>query len=66
MAWRPGAFAYSSYNYPEGEGEKRATSWYKHFMLKIVDCIHEWALPRITYYLLGLSIVLLHKDAINP
>ncbi|XP_019875399.1 glycerophosphodiester phosphodiesterase 1 isoform X2 [Aethina tumida] len=31
MAWRPHAFAYTSYSYPEGKGPKKYEQWYKHF-----------------------------------
>ncbi|EEZ98717.1 glycerophosphodiester phosphodiesterase 1 [Tribolium castaneum] len=65
LAWRPHAFAYDSFNFPMGPGIRRGKVWYKHFLLVLCDFIHEWALTRITYYLLGLSVILLHKDAIN-
>ncbi|XP_044258478.1 glycerophosphodiester phosphodiesterase 1 [Tribolium madens] len=65
LAWRSDAFAYDSFNYPVGPGIRRSKVWYKHFFLVFLDLLHEWALPRITYYLLGLSVILLHKDAVN-
>ncbi|KAJ3666138.1 hypothetical protein Zmor_001592 [Zophobas morio] len=65
MAWRPHVFAYESYNYPLGKGPRRSKEWYKHYFLELCDVIHGWALPRIIYYFIGLSAILLHKDVIN-
>lgn len=65
LAWRPNAFAYDSFKYPEGKGNRRAKKWYFHYILCLCDILHSWALPRITYYLLGLSVILLHKDALS-
>jgi glycerophosphoinositol glycerophosphodiesterase len=65
LAWRPHAFAYESYNFPLGKGPRRSTNWWKHCTLKFCDILHEWALHRITYYILGLSIILLHKDVVS-
>ncbi|XP_018576685.1 glycerophosphodiester phosphodiesterase 1 [Anoplophora glabripennis] len=65
LAWRPNVFAYHSYKYPEGKGERRANMWYKHFWLCFCDILNYWALSRLTYYILGLSVILLHKDALS-
>ncbi|XP_044761296.1 glycerophosphodiester phosphodiesterase 1-like [Coccinella septempunctata] len=66
MAWRPYAFVYESFNYAQGPGPKRAKTWYKHCYLMLCDILHEWLLPRLTYYFLGLSVILMHKDALEP
>ncbi|KAL3278618.1 hypothetical protein HHI36_016158 [Cryptolaemus montrouzieri] len=66
MAWRPFALVYESYNYAQGPGPKRAKTWYQNWFLHVCDSLHEWLLPRLTYYLLGLSVILLHKDALAP
>ncbi|CAH1969800.1 unnamed protein product [Acanthoscelides obtectus] len=65
LAWRPHFFAYESYKYPEGKGSKRATAWHKHILNELNDIVYAWCLPRITYYFLGLSALLLHKDALS-
>nr|CAH7764780.1 unnamed protein product [Callosobruchus chinensis] len=65
LAWRPHAFAYESFKYPEGKGPRRASAWHKHILNELWDIVHTWSLPRITYYFLGLSALLLHKDALS-
>ncbi|KAJ8919001.1 hypothetical protein NQ315_016905 [Exocentrus adspersus] len=65
LAWRPNVFAYDGYKYPDGKGQRRQATWYKHFFLCFCDVLHSWALPRLTYYVLGLSAILLHKDALS-
>nr|CAH7764782.1 unnamed protein product [Callosobruchus chinensis] len=61
LAWRPHAFAYESFKYPEGKGPRRASAWHKHILNELWDIVHTWSLPRITYYFLGLSALLLQK-----
>lgn len=65
LAWRPGIFAYKSYSAKIGVGTRRERNIFKHTFLCVLDSIHEWLLSRITYYLLGISMILLHKDVIS-
>lgn len=66
VAWRPQFFSTSTYNGIEGPREPRFNNLFKHILAMMVDVVHDWALERITYYVLGLSFILLHKDVINP
>lgn len=65
LAWRPNSFAYDGFKYPDGKGNRRAKKFYIHYALYLCDIIHTWALPQITYYILGLSVILLHKDVLS-
>ncbi|KAJ8985059.1 hypothetical protein NQ317_019742 [Molorchus minor] len=65
LAWRPYNFTSENFRYPDGPGPRKSDVWYKHYFLQVCDNIHTWALPRITFYLLGISVVLLHKDALS-
>lgn len=65
LAWRPHIFAYQSYNASVGKGPRRQRSLLYHTVLVVADFVHEWLLSRFTYYFLGVSMVLLHKDVIS-
>ncbi|GLV31947.1 uncharacterized protein CBL_07707 [Carabus blaptoides fortunei] len=65
VAWRPHYFAYQSYSGSTGVGLPRTTSWMKHYLLKMCDVLYEWLLPQLIYYMIGIPIILLHKDVIN-
>lgn len=65
LAWRPHCFAHVSYSASEGKGERRSLNPVKHCWLCLCDVLHEWLLPRLTYNILGLSLILLHKDVIS-
>lgn len=66
MAWRPYAFSHESFSYANGLGAKRSDKLYKHYISQMYDALHTWCLPRFYYFILGLSVILLHKDAIDP
>lgn len=65
MAYRPNIFAHEYFKYPEGKGPRRESQYWKHCFLVFCDALHAWAIPRLTYYFVGLSIILLHKDCIS-
>ncbi|KRT84830.1 hypothetical protein AMK59_1171, partial [Oryctes borbonicus] len=64
LAWRPYAFTRVSYSYPAGKGPRRSNVFYKHILYALCDILHDFLLTKITYYLMGISFILLHKDAI--
>ncbi|KAI4457976.1 glycerophosphodiester phosphodiesterase 1 [Holotrichia oblita] len=64
LAWRPYAFSHVSYSYAAGKGPRRSTVFYKHIFNVICDKVHEFLLSTVTYHLMGISFILLHKDAI--
>lgn len=66
VAWRPRFFSTSKYSGLKGPFESRYNDVFKNILATLVDVVHDWALERITYYILGLSFILLHKDVINP
>ncbi|CAH1109392.1 unnamed protein product [Psylliodes chrysocephalus] len=49
---------------PEGCRPNRVLWMLQSYLVIAFEIIHNWALPRITYYLLGISVILLHKDNI--
>ncbi|XP_074038862.1 glycerophosphodiester phosphodiesterase 1 isoform X2 [Leptinotarsa decemlineata] len=65
LSYRPYAFSRDSFKYPEGKGNKRTEAVFKYYLLCSLDALLAWAVPRIIYYILGLSTILLHKDAIS-
>ncbi|KAK9879010.1 hypothetical protein WA026_003824 [Henosepilachna vigintioctopunctata] len=66
VSWRPYSFVYESFNYVQGPGPRRAKTWHQNCYLYVLDSLHEWLLPRLTYYLLGISVLLIQKDALGP
>ncbi|XP_017771425.1 PREDICTED: glycerophosphodiester phosphodiesterase 1 isoform X2 [Nicrophorus vespilloides] len=62
IAYRPYFFSYSGYMFPEGLGRRRARFLPKHLVNLMVDKLHSWLLPKVTYYVTGISLILLHKD----
>ncbi|XP_034934985.1 glycerophosphodiester phosphodiesterase 1 isoform X2 [Chelonus insularis] len=38
---------------------------FKYSLVKLFDVFYEWALSRFTYFILGISVILLHKDNIS-
>ncbi|KAF2896207.1 hypothetical protein ILUMI_09966 [Ignelater luminosus] len=66
LAWRPHCFTHCSYSAATGVGDRRTSNILKYWLLCLFDIVHEWLLSRVTYYLLGISLILLHKDAISP
>ncbi|KAF5270431.1 hypothetical protein FQR65_LT05619 [Abscondita terminalis] len=66
LAWRPYCFTYHNYTALEGKGEKKSLNPFKHVFLCVCDILYEWFLPRLTHNILGISLILLHKDCISP
>ncbi|XP_031779201.1 glycerophosphodiester phosphodiesterase 1 isoform X2 [Nasonia vitripennis] len=66
VAWRPQFFSTTTYNGIDGPREPRFNNLFKQILAGLADVVHDWALERITYYVLGLSFILLHKDVISP
>lgn len=65
LAYRPHFFAYESYSNVTGVGLPRTRNFLKQFVLKWVDVIYSWTFANIIYYVVGISILLLHKDAVS-
>ncbi|XP_045470742.1 glycerophosphodiester phosphodiesterase 1-like [Harmonia axyridis] len=59
VAWSPEVIYYASKVAYEGG------PWYSKLYLRLADIIHEWLLPRFTYFLVGFSVLLLHKYSVN-
>lgn len=66
VAYRPYMFSSEYFKYPEGKGPNRSAQLWKQYVLTLCDILHTWALPRFTYYFIGISIILLHKDCLSP
>ncbi|XP_044761410.1 glycerophosphodiester phosphodiesterase 1-like [Coccinella septempunctata] len=59
VAWCPEVIYYASKVSSEGG------PWYAKLILRVLDVIHEWLLPRFTYFLVGFSVLLLHRYSMN-
>lgn len=66
LAWRPYYYSRITYSGLDGIGPARYTNPLKHLTCCIMDSLYDWALPRFMYYIVGASVVLLHKDIVNP
>ncbi|KAG5312378.1 GDE1 phosphodiesterase, partial [Acromyrmex insinuator] len=66
LAWRPYFFSRVSYIGLEASGPVRYHNLFKHLAACILEILYEWLLPSFVYYMIGISVVLLHKDIVNP
>ncbi|XP_076246664.1 glycerophosphodiester phosphodiesterase 1 [Calliopsis andreniformis] len=66
LAWRPQFFSRTAYSGLECPGPTRYDNPFKNLAACTLDRIYEWALDRFVFYIVGISVVLLHKDIINP
>ncbi|KZC14714.1 PREDICTED: glycerophosphodiester phosphodiesterase 1 [Dufourea novaeangliae] len=66
LAWWPYYFSRMSYLAFDGPGPVRFNNLFKHMAVGLFDHVYEWAFHHFVYYLTGVSVVLLHKDTINP
>lgn len=65
LAWRPYIYTSISYSGIEGPGPKRHKSLHVSIAAQFVDVLNKWAYNNLYYHMLGLSVVLLHKDTIT-
>ncbi|KAJ9591832.1 hypothetical protein L9F63_001649, partial [Diploptera punctata] len=65
LGWRPYLYSSLSYTGSEGPGPKRYKSLHSSFAAQFGDVINKWAYNNLYYHLLGLSVVLIHKDVIT-
>ncbi|KAL6422135.1 hypothetical protein ACFW04_010880 [Cataglyphis niger] len=66
LAWRPYFFSRLSYAGLEALGVARFHNPFKQLAACILEVLYEWLLPRFVYYIAGISVILLHKDIVNP
>ncbi|XP_044586727.1 glycerophosphodiester phosphodiesterase 1 [Cotesia glomerata] len=66
LAFEPKVFLGLAEESSREHGLIRTKSFVKNLLIFILDILHEWALTRFTYFILGISCVLLHKDIISP
>ncbi|XP_032666354.1 glycerophosphodiester phosphodiesterase 1 [Odontomachus brunneus] len=66
LGWRPYYFTRTSYAGLESLGSVRFHNPFKHLAVCILETLYEWLLPRFVYYVVGVSVMLLHKDIVNP
>lgn len=64
LAWRPHFYSYSEYNLQTG-CKRRYQSFPQHYFACCMDVISTWFLHNIFYFTIGISAVLLHKDAVT-
>ncbi|CAG9857269.1 unnamed protein product [Phyllotreta striolata] len=62
LAWKQNIFKDALLNYQEGGRLNKLTKFLIKYTVIALEVVHNWALPRITYYVLGISVILLHKD----
>ncbi|XP_066992120.2 glycerophosphodiester phosphodiesterase 1 [Anabrus simplex] len=65
MAWRPHYFTFESYSGLAGEGRPRHKSLPMHLLARVTDAANTWLFDNLTFFLLGLSAVLIHKDQVT-
>lgn len=66
LAWRPQYFSRVTYCAFDGPAPARYNNLCKHLGACLLDHIYEWMLNYFIYYVVGISVILLHKDIINP
>jgi len=64
LAWRPHYYACSNYGRESGS-VRRYKNVFCHVTACLVDLLSSWMLTHAAYHVLGLSAVLLHKDALT-
>lgn len=65
IAWRPEYFTSTSYMGSDGISAPKYTNIFKYILACIFDYIYEWMLFHFLYYIVGVSVLLLHKDILN-
>ncbi|XP_053980795.1 glycerophosphodiester phosphodiesterase 1 [Hylaeus volcanicus] len=65
LAWRPQYFSRASYLGFDGPGPARYNNIFKYMAACLLDHIYEWAFYHFVYYVVGVSIILLHKDTLS-
>ncbi|PSN53858.1 hypothetical protein C0J52_09955 [Blattella germanica] len=65
LAWRP--YIYTSCNFSGAEGpiQMRYKSLPKSLLAQGVDIMNQWAYNNLYYHILGVSVVVIHKDVIT-
>ncbi|XP_063976720.1 glycerophosphodiester phosphodiesterase 1 [Diachasmimorpha longicaudata] len=66
LSYRPRIFSTVSYSGLKDSGPARYSNPIQHTIARLLDTLHDWALTRFTYYVIGISVILLHKDIISP
>ncbi|XP_023725053.1 glycerophosphodiester phosphodiesterase 1 isoform X3 [Cryptotermes secundus] len=65
LAWRPHLYASASYSGVEGESQPRYNNLPQMLAARAVDTINKWAYENFFHHVLGLSVILLHKDTVT-
>ncbi|XP_043262761.1 glycerophosphodiester phosphodiesterase 1 [Colletes gigas] len=65
LAWRPQYFSRTSYSGFEGPGPARYNNPFKHMAACLLNRLYEWAIFHCVYYIVGISVILLHKDTLS-
>lgn len=64
LAWRPYYFSSRTYGLDAGL-TRRYSNLLAHITARLADTVSSWMFHRVSWFLLGLSAVLLHKDAVS-
>ncbi|CAG7726171.1 unnamed protein product [Allacma fusca] len=65
MAWRPSALQYKHWSVDGQNLELRYTLFIQNWLACGWDRFHDWLMWRFHWWFLGLSAVLLQKDAVS-
>lgn len=65
LAWRPQMFSYAKYDRIQGPNKLHYSNMFHNIYALLLDFIHDWAMERLTYYILGLSFVILHRNLVS-
>ncbi|XP_011309981.1 glycerophosphodiester phosphodiesterase 1 [Fopius arisanus] len=66
LSYRPKIFSTISYEGLTDSGPPRYSNPIRHSVARLLDTLNDWALTRFTHYVIGISVILLHKDIISP
>ncbi|XP_017876714.1 glycerophosphodiester phosphodiesterase 1 [Ceratina calcarata] len=66
IAWRPEYYSSTSYMGSDGISVPKQSNFFIYIATCIYDYIYEWMLFHFLYYIVGVSVLLLHKDVLNP
>lgn len=65
LSYRPRYFSTQSYSGLNGHGPARLKNPFKQLLASTIDILHDWCLPKFSYYVLGITAILMHKDTIS-
>ncbi|KAL1128863.1 hypothetical protein AAG570_013397 [Ranatra chinensis] len=66
MSWRPYTMSCSNYSPKEEECVPYYSSFAAYYLARAADLVNAWLFNNVSYYVVGINLVLIHKDVITP